>query len=120
MLLVDTSVWVDHLRRKNLALAERLVRAVVWSHPFVIGELACGRLTRRREVLGLLAALPQAPIATHEEAMEFVEANHLAGSGIGWVDVHLLTSTRLAHVQLWTLDARLAAIADTLGASFRP
>jgi predicted nucleic acid-binding protein len=113
--LVDTSAWVDHLRRGNKVLAEYLQEARVLCHPFVIGELACGNLRHRDEVLSLLAALPQVPVARDEEVLAFVEANRLMGRGLGWIDVHLLASTRLAHTTLWTLDRRLAAAARSLG-----
>lgn len=113
-MLVDTSVWIDQLRRHNAALARCLERGEVWSHPFVIGEIACGHLRNRRAILGLLEALPQTPQAGHDEALAFVEANRLAGSGIGWIDVHLLASARLANLPFWTLDRRLASVARAL------
>ncbi len=113
-MLVDTSVWIDHLRRGNQSLAERLEMAEVYCHPFVIGELACGDLSDRREVLSLLAALPQAPEVDHKEVLTFVELNRLNGSGIGWLDAHLLASARLAGVPIWTLDKPLAAAAREL------
>jgi predicted nucleic acid-binding protein len=117
--LVDTSVWVDHLRRRNARLVALLERGAVWCHPFVIGEIACGALVRRDEVLSLLAALPQAPTADHTEALAFVEANRLVGSGVGWIDVHLLASAKLAGLPLWTLDRRLASAAGALGVAPR-
>jgi predicted nucleic acid-binding protein len=112
--LVDTSVWVDHLRSRKAALAEALERGDVWCHPFVIGELACGNIANRAEVLSLLAALPQAELAENAEVLAFVEAHRLMGRGIGWVDAHLLASARLSRQQLWTLDRRLAAVAASL------
>lgn len=114
-MLVDTSVWVDHFRRGNAVLAARLEAGVVWCHPFVIGELACGQLRKRTEVLSLLAALPQAPLATHAEALELVDSRQLMGRGVGWVDVHLLTSASLAGLPFWSADRRLAGLADDLG-----
>ena len=113
-MLVDTSVWVGHLRYGNPRLAAHLQRGVVHCHPFVIGELACGNLGRRQEVLSLLAALPQVPIATHDEVLAFVDAHRLMGRGLGWVDVHLLAAARLADTVLWTLDGRLARAARDL------
>lgn len=110
-MLVDTSVWIDHFRSRNRRLVEQLDTAEVWTHPFVIGELACGNLARRREVLTHLEALPKAPLVEHEEVMMLVEALRLSGRGLGWVDAHLLASARLAHIPLWTLDKRLEAIA---------
>jgi predicted nucleic acid-binding protein len=118
--LVDSSVWVDHLRRGNAALASSLQAAEVWCHPFVIGEIAYGHLRRRREILSLLRALPRAPLAGHDEALAFVEAHDLASSGIGWIDVHLLASTRLANIPFWTRDKRLASVARDLGIAAQP
>ena len=115
MTLVDTSVWIDHLRHSNAGLVAQLEAGEVASHPFVIGELACGRLARWQQILGLLSRLPSAPIAAHEEVMSLVEQHRLAGTGIGWIDVHLLASARLAGSRLWTLDRRLKAAAARLG-----
>jgi predicted nucleic acid-binding protein len=114
-MLVDTSVWVDHLRRGNANLASALEAGEVWCHSFVLGELACGHLVNRRDILSLLAALPQAPEATHAEALAFLENRDLMGKGLGWVDVHLLASALLAGVPLWTLDRPLARAAGQLG-----
>ncbi len=116
-MLVDTSVWVDHLRRGNARFARHLEAGEVWCHPFVIGELACGRIRNRREILTLLGVLPQAPLALHEEVLEFIEANHIAGSGVGWIDAHLLASSRLGRLSIWTMDRKLASVARDLGAS---
>jgi predicted nucleic acid-binding protein len=110
-LLVDTSVWIEHLRRGSAALVECLEAGNVWTHPFIIGELACGNLRNRDEVLGLLTRLPQAPVAGHTEVLELVEARRLMGRGLGWIDMHLLASSLLAGVPLWTLDKPLAAAA---------
>jgi predicted nucleic acid-binding protein len=120
MILVDTSVWVDHLRRGNASLSARLDSAEVLCHPFVIGELACGNLTRRKEILSLLAKLPACTVAEHAEVLAFVETNGLIASGIGWIDAHLLASVVLSHTQLWTLDRRLAEIARSLGLQATP
>ncbi len=114
-MLVDTSVWVDHLRRGNADLASALEAGEVWCHAFVQGELACGHLINRRHILSLLAALPQAPEATHAEALAFLEARGLMAKGLGWVDVHLLASALLAGLPLWTLDRPLARAAAQLG-----
>lgn len=115
MTLVDTSVWIDHLRQGNRALAALLEAGEVLCHPFVIGEVACGHLRQRQRILTLLASLPSAPLAGHEEVMRLVDGHRLAGSGIGWLDAHLLASTRLAGVRLWTLDRRLRVVARRLG-----
>jgi predicted nucleic acid-binding protein len=109
VLLADTSVWVDHFRHSNGTLVSLLNDGQVATHPFVIGELACGNLHARRTILALMAGLPSVTIATHDEAMVFAEAHHLYGRGLGWIDIHLLTSAVISNVQLWTLDRRLAA-----------
>jgi predicted nucleic acid-binding protein len=111
--LVDTSVWVAHLRTGNDHLADLLRAGQVFSHPFVIGEVACGHLRNRRKILTLLAALPQVSIAEHGEVMTLLESSHLFGRGLGWVDLHLLTSALLSRCALWTLVRPLqhAAIA---------
>lgn len=114
MTLVDTSVWVDHLRRGNQRLRRLLEEQLVLVHPFVVGELALGRIRRRSEILGLLADLPQVAVATHQEAMEFVERHDLEGAGVGWVDLHLLVSAALSRAGVWTLDRRLSAAAQRL------
>jgi predicted nucleic acid-binding protein len=112
--LVDTSVWVDHFRQSDPALRDLLNRAEVECHPFVIGELACGSLRRRSEILSLLERLPQVPVASHNEVLVFLERHRLMGRGIGWIDAHLLASTSLAGVLFWTRDRRLSQIAQTL------
>ena len=117
MILVDTSVWVEHLRRRHSGLAGLLEREQVLCHPFVIGELACGALRRRAEVLSLLHALPQCPLAGHDEALALIERRGLPGRGIGWIDVHLLASAVLGDAPLWTLDRRLASVAEKLSLS---
>lgn len=115
MILVDTSVWVDHLRRGHAGLAALLQEGRVLTHPVVIGELACGRLKARAQVLPWLDALPRATAATDAEARACVELHDLAGSGLGWIDVHLLASALLSGRPLWTQDRRLAAVARRLG-----
>jgi predicted nucleic acid-binding protein len=112
--LVDTSVWVDHLRRANGRLAGLLDEGNVLSHPFVIGELACGNLGHRDEILALLAALPEAPVAHHAEVLDLVSSRKLYGQGLGWIDMHLMASALLAGSSLWTLDRKLDAAARRL------
>ena len=119
-MLVDTSVWVDHFRQADAALSALLIRGEVECHPFVIGELACGTLHRRKEVLSLLQRLPQVPLGSHNEVLTFVERHGLMGRGIGWIDAHLLASTSLARSLLWTRDRRLAQSARTLTLSGQP
>jgi predicted nucleic acid-binding protein len=113
--LVDTSVWIDHFRTADARLADLLLDGQVLSHPFVVGELGCGNLRRRADVLTLLAALPRLPVASTEDAMHFTDAHRLMGKGLGWVDVHLLAAAYVARVSLWTRDRRLAAAAGRLG-----
>ena len=112
--LVDTSVWIDHLRRGNKHLTTLLDEGGVCCHRFVIGEIACGKLRNRGELLSLLKALPEVPIAEHEEVLNFVSERRLAGRGLGWIDMHLLASTLLANCAVWTFDKALRAVATEL------
>lgn len=114
MILVDTSVWIDHLRRGDRELTGFLKEGVVVSHPFVIGELACGSLQNRAEILSLLAALPAATVASHDEVLHLVSDRRLPGKGLGWIDVHLLASALLSKSLLWTRDKTLEAVAGTI------
>jgi predicted nucleic acid-binding protein len=118
MVLGDTSVWVDHFRRGEAALAALLEETRVLMHPFVIGEIACGTLADRDTVLELLSRLPAAPCMGDEETLSFIESKHLMGRGVGYVDAHLLGSALLAGVRLWTRDRRLATVAGELGVAF--
>jgi predicted nucleic acid-binding protein len=116
VILVDTSVWVDHLRTGDKMLADVLEAGQVLAHPFVIGELALGSLRQRDLVLATLQDLPQAGVATDEEVLHFIRRHALFGSGIGYVDAHLLAAVRLtAAAVLWTRDQRLLAVAQQLG-----
>jgi predicted nucleic acid-binding protein len=120
MILVDTSVWVDHLRRGEEGLSALLNGGQVLSHSFVIGELACGNLRNRAEVLDLLQKLPQAPLASREEVLFFVESNALMGQGIGFVDAHLLASTALAGAsRIWSYDKSLTRVASDLNLEYQ-
>lgn len=115
MILVDTSVWVDHLRRTDAAMVRQLEAGNVAVHPLVIGEIACGVLPRRVQILTLLHELPGVAVASNTEALGFIEWQGLAGKGIGYVDVHLLASTMMtAGTTLWTRDKRLSAVASDL------
>lgn len=121
MILVDTSVWVDHLQRGNAALAERLAQGQVLGHPFVVGELALGSLKQRASILQSLQNLPAATAATDAEVLTFIATHTLHGMGIGYVDAHLLAATKLTPgSQLWTLDKRLLAAALQLHLAFSP
>jgi hypothetical protein len=119
MVLVDTSIWVSHLRHGRRQLENLLNDAQVMCHPFIIGELACGALKNRIEILSLLRALPSAPTIEFDEFLFFIERNHLVGIGIGFVDVHLLASAQLAGVPLWTADKRLKSAATQLDLTFK-
>ena len=107
MVLVDTSVWVSHLREGDADLERLLSNGDVMCHPFIIGELACGNLKNRVEILSLLRFLPMAIQAEHEEVLQFVENNNLMGKGLGYIDVHLSASAMLTGVPIWTYDKRL-------------
>jgi hypothetical protein len=115
MTLADTSVWVDHLRRGNARLRQLLLDGEVLSHPFVLGELACGSLAKRGEILSLLATLPEVAMVEHEEVLEFLDTRRLHGRGLGWVDVHLLASAVLSGTRIWTLDKSLGRAATAMG-----
>jgi len=116
MILVDTSIWIDHLRERNEELAQLLGAGKVLAHPHVIGELALGSLQNRDAVLGALQGLPQVLVATDDEVLHFIETNGLFGIGIGYIDAHLLAAVRLSPgTMLWTRDRRLLAASTRLG-----
>jgi predicted nucleic acid-binding protein len=115
VILVDTSVWIAHLSSSRTSLDRLLDESRVACHPFVIGEIACGTLRQRDEILRSLATLPGLDIASHDEAMHLLRLRRLGGSGLGWVDVHLLASARLSHTPIWSLDKRLDQAARELG-----
>ena len=114
MVLVDTSVWVDHFRRGEHHLANLLLDAEVACHSFIIGELACDNIGNRSNILTLLRSLPLIPTVNLDEYLYFVERNQLYGMGIGLVDVHLLASAKLAGTSLWTNDKKLQDAASGL------
>jgi predicted nucleic acid-binding protein len=111
VVIVDTSIWVTHLRRGSRHLEELLLDAQVVCHPFIIGELACGTIKNRDEFLSLLQSLPMAPVVTLDELLFFIERNKLMGKGIGFVDAHLLASAQLSRIPLWTSDSALRLVA---------
>jgi hypothetical protein len=116
MILVDTSVWVDHLRKTEMGLRHLLGMGHVLSHPLVIGELAMGSFKRRDSLLSELGDLPWAKTAEHDEVLHFVSQQRLFGCGIGYIDAHLLAAVRLAPgTLLWTRDKRLREIASKFG-----
>ena len=115
MVLVDTSVWVSHLRHGEPTLSAFLTDAEVMSHDLVIGEMACGHLKSRKEILSLLQALPRTPVVTQEELLHFIDTHSLSGLGIGFIDIHLLASAKLVGVPLWTFDKELKRATAKLG-----
>lgn len=120
MILVDSSIWIDHLRTGEPRLADQLNAGRVLTHPFIVGELACGNLKNRKEVLSLLHDLPAAPVATDEEVLFFIEKRALMGKGIGYVDAHLLAAIAATGTgRLWTRDKRLDAVAGSIGMAFK-
>jgi predicted nucleic acid-binding protein len=118
LVLVDTSVWINHLRGREELLIELLLEAQVVTHPFIIGELACGNLKRRQSFLALLQDLPEAESITREEILSFIDFHDLAGKGIGYIDIHLLASAYLARVHLWSIDKKLKKIAFEMNIAF--
>lgn len=119
MILVDTSIWIDHLREGIEDLAQLLGQGRVLAHPHVFGELALGNLQNRNIVLGALKELPRVPVATDDEVSQFIEANAVFGRGIGYTDAHLLAAVRLAPgTRIWTRDKRLIAVAAEFGVAY--
>ncbi|MDP9821628.1 type II toxin-antitoxin system VapC family toxin [Nocardioides massiliensis] len=119
MILVDTSVWIDHFRAGEAGLAELLQSNRVLAHPWVTGELALGHLAQRRTILELLHHLPQTTVATDVEVLTLIENHHLSGVGIGYVDAHLLAATMLhPGARLWTRDKRLTTVAAREGIAY--
>lgn len=120
MILVDTSVWIDHLRHGRAELAAKLDNGSVLGHPWVTGELALGNLANRQEVLGLLRGLPQATVGSDDELLLLIDEERLSGEGVGYVDVQLLAATRLTpDARLWSDDTRLSTVAARLGLDSR-
>jgi predicted nucleic acid-binding protein len=116
LILVDTSIWIDHLRQRLSALERLLDLGEVLGHPWVVGEIALGHLSNRDEILGLLSNLPQATVATAPEVLAVIDRHRLHGRGIGYVDAQLLAAALLTPTAgLWTSDRRLSAAASGLG-----
>lgn len=106
--LVDTSIWIDHFQEQNKELISLLEQNLVLIHSAIVGELACGSLKKRMEIMEYLKLLPTSKEASSEEALEMIERRHLYGKGLNWIDVHLLASAALSNARLWTKDKRLA------------
>jgi predicted nucleic acid-binding protein len=119
MILVDTSVWVDHLRKDNATLKGLLLAGKAVIHPFIVGELACGNLKNRTEILQLLTELPQAAMADHQEVLTFIESNRLYGKGLGWIDSHLLAAALLSDLQILTNDKAIGEAAAKLAIEYK-
>lgn len=119
MVLVDTSVWVSHLRDGNTEMAALLNNGRVLCHPLIVGELACGNLKDRAVILSFLKLLPMCIEAEHEEVLSFIENNRIMGKGIGCVDAQLVASSALTGVSIWTLDKKLAQVADSLHVKYK-
>ena len=118
MVLVDTSIWVSHLRVGNSRLQKLLQQGKVVSHPFIIGELACGNISNRTEIISLMQSLPMLDAVEHEELLLFIEHNQIMGTGLGFVDVHLIAAAILAGVPLWTQDKKLRQACSRLNIDF--
>ena len=119
MVLVDTNVWIKHFRRSDEELIANLNTGSVVCHPYIIGELACGNLKNRREILSLFQSLPSAPLVEPDELLAFIESRKLMGKGLGYVDIHLLASAVLAGIVLWTEDKPLMRAARYLKISYK-
>jgi predicted nucleic acid-binding protein len=121
VILVDTSIWVDHLRLGDGVLVALLNSGSVLGHPWIVGEVALGNLAHRDEIIGLLQGLPRATLATDSEVLTLIQKESLSGTGIGYVDAQLLAATRLSSdARLWTRDKRLSAVTDRLELGFQP
>ena len=121
MILVDTSIWVDHLRLGDDVLMALLNSGSVLGHPWIVGEVALGNLAHRDDIIGLLQGLPQAAVASDSEIITLIQKECLFGTGIGYVDTQLLAATRLtSDARLWTRDKRLSAVTDRLKVGFQP
>jgi len=118
MVLVDTSVWVSHLREGNVGLEKLLSDGEVVCHPFIVGELACWNLKNRYEILTYLQSLPMTILAEDEEVLRFIENNQLMGKGLGYIDIHLIASAVLTDVPLWTLDKTLDKFTKKIGIDY--
>lgn len=119
MVLVDTSIWINHLRDGDPHLEKLLFDGDVLCHTHIVGELACGNLKNRKEIIELFQSLPVSPAVEFQEFLYFIEQNNLSGRGIGFVDIQLLASAQLGQVPLWTADKRLKAAAADLGLNYK-
>jgi predicted nucleic acid-binding protein len=118
MILADSSIWIEHFRSPVREMIELAAKRLLYCHPSVIGELACGNLSDRKNTLQFLKQLHRAPVARNEDVLEFIEAHKLIGRGVGYTDVQLLASTAIMKGSLWTRDRRLKEAAESLGLSY--
>lgn len=118
MVLADTSIWIDHFRKGNDKLVSLLDAEEAAIHPFVLGELACGNLANRKEIIALLHALPDATEVEDDELLLFIEHRRLMGRGIGLIDAHILASCCIDSCLLWTGDKRLQVLAKEMNIEF--
>ena len=118
MILVDTSVWIDHFHHSDAALNKLLLSNQVCIHPFILGELSCGNISNRKEVLELLRTLRSVDMVLDEEVFILIEDKKLYGKGLGFIDIHLLASAMIHHVPIWTRDKSLKRVADELGIDY--
>jgi predicted nucleic acid-binding protein len=118
MVLVDTSIWIDHLRHSDIGLAALLESGDAVCHPLIIGEVACGHLSSRKEILHRLALLPAASVARHSEVLAFIEGHRLFGLGLGFVDMHILAAAHLDGFKVWSRDKAMRAAAEKLRIAF--
>ena len=118
MVLVDTSLWISHFRDGNPGLEKLLNDGEVVCHPFIVGELACGNLKNRHEILIYLQSLPMAILAEDGEVLKFIENHQLMGKGLGYIDVHLIAAAVLTDVPLWTSDKTLDKVTRKIGINY--
>jgi predicted nucleic acid-binding protein len=118
MVLVDTSVWIDHFYKRNEHLVTLLNSGKVYTHEYVIGEIACGNIANRDEILNLLKALSFTSSVTHDEILDFISIRHLFGRGLGYIDIHILASSLISDVKLWTKNKKLNLVANELGVAY--
>lgn len=119
MILIDTSIWISHLTKSNSKLKDLLLKEKVITHPFIIGELSCGQIKNRKEILLLLSSLPKGICAENDEILQFIENKKLFQSGLGLIDVHLLACAQLSRSKIWTLDKKLNTVAAKLKIYFQ-
>ncbi len=120
MILVDTSIWISHFRKKNALFSQLLLDEKILIHPWIIGELACGNFKNRKEILLLLNSLPQAQRVEQTEILFFIEKQKLMGKGLGFIDIHLLASALVSDALLWTEDRNLQKATQQLNAIYKP